>query len=96
MNYQEYILSEAWAKKRQFALLKAKNKCQLCSFEHELDVHHLSYKNLGNEKDKDLLVLCRRCHRDLHFFMELQPITTRQLLQITPVTEEDYRRKATE
>ncbi|NGX54204.1 MAG: hypothetical protein K1000chlam4_00929 [Chlamydiae bacterium] len=68
MNYQEYINSEAWAKRRIVAKIAAGYKCQKCGFEYELDVHHLTYENLGHEKAEDLLVLCRRCHRDIHYF----------------------------
>jgi hypothetical protein len=31
-----------------------------------LQVHHLNYKRLGREKDRDLKVLCRRCHEFDH------------------------------
>lgn len=31
-----------------------------------LDVHHRTYKNRGNEKFADLIVLCRACHSKHH------------------------------
>ncbi len=68
MKYSEYIQSKIWNYNKKLALVKANHKCQLCGFGSELDVHHLSYANLGQEKDGDLLVLCRRCHRDSHFY----------------------------
>ena len=39
-------------------------------FGNELNVHHLHYKTLGNEDIGDLVVLCKRCHNDYHFFKE--------------------------
>lgn len=48
-----------------------KNKqyeCQRCHWnfmKNDLEVHHLTYKNICNEQDEDLIVVCRRCHKDL-------------------------------
>lgn len=49
--------------------LKEVNKCEECGFQYELDVHHKHYKTFGKEDiTNDLMVLCRRCHKDYHFF----------------------------
>lgn len=29
-------------------------------------IHHLTYKNLYNERNEDLMLLCRRCHERAH------------------------------
>lgn len=29
-------------------------------------MHHLTYENLGNEKDEDLMLLCETCHQYMH------------------------------
>lgn len=35
-----------------------------------LEVHHITYRNIGNEDVyKDLLTLCRSCHRNVHIMM---------------------------
>jgi hypothetical protein len=31
-----------------------------------VQVHHLTYENIGREKDEDLLAVCERCHRSFH------------------------------
>ena len=31
-----------------------------------VNVHHITYENLGEEKDEDLTVLCQKCHAGLH------------------------------
>ena len=84
MNYQKYLQSDRWEYVRRCALNRSKYDCKKCGHRDALDVHHLSYERLGNERDEDLIVLCRRCHKDLHYFgqhkMELQE----------PVTEEEY------
>jgi hypothetical protein len=43
--------------------------CQLCDRsgrDVQLDVHHRTYENYGQEKLEDLIVLCRRCHAHHH------------------------------
>ncbi len=60
MNYYEYIQSNEWMYTAE--RIKIQRRCQECSSEKRLEVHHLTYKNLGNEQPDDLLVLCHRCH----------------------------------
>ena len=66
LEYAEYLKSEHWQSIRVKALERADNKCQLCSSEVMLQVHHNTYKNRGNEKLTDLVVLCRGCHSKFH------------------------------
>jgi len=37
-------------------------KCQRCGVTHKLQVHHLTYEHLYNERLGDLQVLCKSCH----------------------------------
>lgn len=61
MTYNEYIRSDAWQEKREaFRRSKLKKKC-FCG-ERQVDLHHRSYKNLGNERLMDLVPLCRKHH----------------------------------
>lgn len=61
-QYLKYIRSGAWQIRRQRALQRAGHRCQVCGNTRRLQVHHNSYKNLGQEKDIDLSVLCWECH----------------------------------
>lgn len=45
--------------------------CFRCGSRERLNVHHKNYKNLGNETDKDLVVLCENCHKKLHQIAEI-------------------------
>lgn len=51
-------------------------KCPYCGISLptivSLHVHHLTYENLGNEADEDLLVLCKDCHREIHGYIETE------------------------
>lgn len=69
MNYSAYLRSDAWQERRKAALKRAGNRCTLCAATDNLQVHHNSYKNLGNELPEDLTVLCDSCHERHSKFM---------------------------
>lgn len=64
-NYEEYINSHAWKKKRS-SILKKRKSCEVCNSKINLHVHHLNYSRLGIEQDTDLKVLCEKCHKKFH------------------------------
>lgn len=65
--YDQYIHSAAWRRKRRKALKRDGYQCQYCGkYNCRLEVHHLSYKNLGNEHLNDLITLCSTCHQKIH------------------------------
>jgi 5-methylcytosine-specific restriction endonuclease McrA len=45
---------------------KKKQRCAICGGNENLNIHHLTYKTLGNESMGDLRVLCERCHEVSH------------------------------
>lgn len=61
---EEYYKSLEWQKKRAFALNRVGHRCERCGYSGILQVHHLTYNNLYNEKPQDLEVLCKECHKD--------------------------------
>lgn len=67
LDYKKYLNSESWKNKRKY-FLKRQECCKLCGFIGSLDVHHLSYKDLGGEKPNQCVCLCRRCHSLVHQF----------------------------
>jgi predicted HNH restriction endonuclease len=66
----DYLGSEGWRLRRILAIEAAGRRCQDCGWGDRtrrfLDVHHLSYARLGDELARDLVVVCRRCHRARH------------------------------
>lgn len=66
MEYAEYLQTPEWRSKRQWALERAGNRCQVCNCTGEMHVHHRTYENLGHEQPGDLTVLCRACHGLYH------------------------------
>lgn len=59
---EEYYKSKEWETVRVFAIHSAGKRCQKCGASGILQVHHLTYDNLYNEKPQDLEVLCKKCH----------------------------------
>lgn len=70
-EYDKYLCSDAWRKKRDLALERDNHRCRLCNNSKGLQVHHRTYEStwengLGNEPIEDLTTLCRRCHDKFH------------------------------
>ena len=61
-KYLAYIHSPEWKARRVRALQLAGHRCQVCGETRGLQVHHVTYANLGRELDRDLTVLCWWCH----------------------------------
>jgi len=66
MDYKAYLLTAHWQDVRVRALRNAENRCQLCYSPIKLQIHHRTYKRLGQERDSDVLVLCDDCHSRHH------------------------------
>ena len=63
-NYKEYLQSYLWYERRDL-MLRLFPKCSKCN-KKATEVHHLTYDNVGNEGKRDLLCLCRKCHKQIH------------------------------
>jgi 5-methylcytosine-specific restriction endonuclease McrA len=66
MPYRDYLQSDDWKYRRDRALRRAGFRCQVCSGNGELHVHHRTYVRRGNEAKGDLIVLCATCHQLFH------------------------------
>ena len=65
-DYQAYLRSDAWRRRREHALTWADHRCQVCNSPHDLVVHHRTYESIGHEDLADLTVLCSECHDIFH------------------------------
>lgn len=61
MSYADYLKSDEWKEKRNKRVL-IDGKCAICGRPFNLQVHHLTYSNVPNEKTTDLVTLCGNCH----------------------------------
>lgn len=63
VSYFSYIHSSEWVNKSR-QLKSEVARCQLCNRNSlPLHTHHNTYKRLGNEAKRDLVVLCEECHK---------------------------------
>lgn len=65
-KYEEYLQTEQFDKLRQTVLLRDHNRCVICGSISELQIHHLTYRNVYHENTQDLITLCRKCHATYH------------------------------
>ena len=66
-RYLEYMRSEDWKKLKRQRMLMDGDMCQHCGTGKNLQVHHLTYRHLGQpEEIDDLRTLCQECHRKVH------------------------------
>lgn len=73
-KYEIYLGSEQFADLRQKVFRRDHNKCRACGSTENLQVHHLSYRNIYHEELDDLVCLCRNCHAAFHAVNELQKL----------------------
>ena len=65
-QYTEYLKTGHWQQKREQAIEFWGERCMVCDSQEALNVHHRTYRNLGNEHILDLVVLCADCHALFH------------------------------
>lgn len=65
IGYANYLKSKHWKILRS-QLIKDGVVCSHCSEKSKLQLHHLHYNTLGNEKASDFCVLCDTCHKLFH------------------------------
>ena len=74
--YNEYLATRHWQELAGQARKRAEYRCQLCNGNGRLHVHHRTYFRRGRkDEDKDLLVLCERCHREFLGIIPKDPET---------------------
>jgi hypothetical protein len=66
MLYRRTMQSTGWRRRRAQAIRRAGHRCEECGARGPLDVHHLSYRHLGDERPYELTVLCPACHQAVH------------------------------
>ena len=66
-DYERYIKSKDWAAKSHEVKVRQGWKCYDCQKEtRQLEAHHITYADLGVEKEGQLVALCPDCHSRRH------------------------------
>ena len=67
-KYEAHIRSAQWKQMRKALFTMRGELCEGCGYgSATLQIHHLTYERLGNERFADLKILCRRCHAEADF-----------------------------
>ena len=66
IKHGDYINSVAWQETRQKIFRRDGFRCVMCGQSTNLNVHHITYENLGAEESSDLATLCQKCHAKVH------------------------------
>lgn len=74
-TYIIYLQSADWRRIAEKRKEIDGHRCVMCGSKgtqtNKLETHHITYRNIGNEDVyKDLVTLCRNCHRDVHRLMD--------------------------
>lgn len=67
-EYRQYLTTKNWKDKRSKVLARANNLCEGCGDRTATEVHHLTYRNVGDELLFELVALCSTCHSKAHTF----------------------------
>lgn len=70
-SYQHYLRSKHWQETRRLVRDRVIEqhgilRCERCPSTRDLETHHLTYKRLGAELLSDLVVVCNKCHEEIH------------------------------
>lgn len=64
--YFDYMHSNSWLTRRRKRIEMDGYRCKICGSATNLNVHHITYENLGCEPMDDLVTVCKQCHANLH------------------------------
>jgi hypothetical protein len=70
-EYYDYFESDEWKIKKNKLKSQRGNVCEHCGIEiKNLEGHHTTYDNFGDEDDEDIILLCKDCHNYMHQDLE--------------------------
>ncbi|MBW1619032.1 MULTISPECIES: HNH endonuclease [Empedobacter] len=73
-KYHKYLESPEWRAKREMVFKRDGYTCTKCKSRPAFHAHHLTYKNIFNEKLEDLISVCAECHSQIHYEELMQKI----------------------
>jgi 5-methylcytosine-specific restriction endonuclease McrA len=95
-EYQDYLRSEHWQDvKRRFRASKLHHAgCYVCGSAENLNLHHKTYKRLGNERLTDLIYLCKPCHSYVHLLLKERPSSRTNLWNVARKVRKQHEHRA--
>lgn len=68
-DYKAYLQTKHWKNLREKIYELYNHECARCRDIIPINyanIHHRKYKNIGKEKEQDLILYCNRCHKIIH------------------------------
>lgn len=65
-EYSKYLRTFRWTIAKRRLYRERGRQCEKCPNTKALQVHHLTYDRVGNERYSDLQILCAWCHAEEH------------------------------
>lgn len=65
-EYNDYIKSIHWQNKKLEYFRFHDKRCMECGNHKSIQLHHLTYEHIGNERLSELIPLCEMCHKSIH------------------------------
>lgn len=65
-EYQKYLASSHWRSFKKYFYKTQPKECCVCGDSFKLNLHHITYENLGKEKLEDVVCLCEFHHSIVH------------------------------
>lgn len=78
-KYNEYLNSECWHNKRKRIIALDDGRCLITSQTKNIQVHHIHYNNVGNERDCELITLSEETHKKIHGYSADDLIKRREI-----------------
>jgi len=76
-SYWDYLDSNHWKNFRRTYLENlGLYRCEFCHAGAPLNLHHKTYKRLGNENLDDVVLVCESCHTAIHKYYDADPNVT--------------------
>lgn len=90
-NYEQYLKTEHWRLKKKEYSSVYKKECAICGDKKKLHLHHKTYENVGKENLEDLVLLCEKCHYEIHNdecndMENVENIKKKRILENKPMT----------
>jgi hypothetical protein len=76
-RYEAHLNSPTWLGQKAEAFLHWGRFCSCCGSANDIQVHHLTYRNLIDCTADDLMPLCKPCHDAVHALPELDSMVHR-------------------
>jgi hypothetical protein len=64
-EYISYLRSAEWSQLRSRLLTERGAECECCGSSKRIQLHHLTYERIFEERDEDLMLLCPICHESV-------------------------------